>query len=107
MRTPASYAPRAPPPERTTPTREENTAGLRLEAIRARNSWRRVLNSAMAAALRALLLLVLCGIQQAKHNPPADKNLPATVLLLMQRRVNSARVHQDCKRFRSFFAVLS
>src|SRR6476620_9991916 len=79
MSTPASYAPRAPPPERTTPTREENTAGLRLEAIRARNSWRSVLNSAMAAALRALV--VLCGIQQAKHNPPANKNLPATVLV--------------------------
>jgi hypothetical protein len=61
MSTPASYAPRAPPPESTTPTRDEKATGLFAVVMRARNSWRRSFNSAMAAALRALL--VYTGMQ--------------------------------------------
>jgi hypothetical protein len=51
----------------------------------------------MAAVLRALD--VLFGIQQAKHNPPADKNLPATVLHLPgEKRMNTRKSPPDYVR---------
>src|SRR5438270_12455634 len=58
MSTPASYDPRAPPPERTTPTRDEKTAGLLAVAMVARNSSRKASSSAIAAELRGLLVLM-------------------------------------------------
>ena len=45
-----------PPPESTTPIREENTGGLRAAAIRARKSSRKASSSASAAVLRGLVM---------------------------------------------------